>query len=104
MAKQLRNVSEFTVYIAVGTESAAVAPGGLFPAGVTGTNPLVFGDTDGDALDDEGGGEGPPPQSGKGSGEAKWREYAEEQGVDVSDVEGRDGIIAALEEAGVAVE
>jgi hypothetical protein len=48
--------------------------------------------------------DGPPPKAGKGSGEDKWRAYAEEQGVDVSDVEGRDEIIAVLEEEGVAVE
>jgi hypothetical protein len=57
--------------------------------------------------DPRGGGEssdGPPPKAGKGSGEDKWRAYAEEQGVDVSDAEGRDEIIAALEEADVPVE
>ena len=47
---------------------------------------------------------GPPPRAGKGSGEAAWRSYAEAQGVDVSDAEGRDDIIDALDAAGVPVE
>lgn len=46
---------------------------------------------------------GPPPRAGKGSGEDKWRAYADEQGVDVSEAEGRDDVIAALEEADVPV-
>jgi hypothetical protein len=48
--------------------------------------------------------DGPPPKAGKGSGEDKWRAYAERHGVDVSEAEGRDDVIAALEDAGVAVE
>lgn len=48
--------------------------------------------------------DGPPPRAGKGSGEDKWRAYAESVGVDVSAAEGRDDIIAALQEAGVPVE
>lgn len=48
--------------------------------------------------------EGPPPRAGKGSGEQAWRDYAEKQGLDVSDVEGRDNIIAALEDEDIAVE
>lgn len=47
---------------------------------------------------------GPPPKVGPGSGQAKWRAYAEAHGVDVSNVEGRDAVIAALAEAGVPVE
>lgn len=46
---------------------------------------------------------GPPPRSGKGSGESAWRKYAEAQGFDVSNLETRDEIVAALEEEGVAV-
>jgi hypothetical protein len=52
----------------------------------------------GDASD------GPPPKAGKGSSEVAWREYAAAQGVDVSDVEGRDDIIARLEDADVPTE
>lgn len=47
---------------------------------------------------------GPPPRHGKGSSEEKWRAYAEQHGVDVSAAEGRDDVIAALEQAGVPVE
>ncbi|MCB1287417.1 MAG: hypothetical protein KDB47_06920 [Mycobacterium sp.] len=47
---------------------------------------------------------GPPPRSGKGSSESAWRRYADEHGVDVTSLEGRDDIIAACQEAGIAVE
>jgi len=45
-----------------------------------------------------------PPKAGKGSGEDKWRAYAAAQGVDVTDIEDRNDIIAALKDAGVPVE
>lgn len=47
---------------------------------------------------------GPPPKAGKGSGEDKWRAYAEQEGVDVSSAEGRDDVIDLLDQAGVPVE
>jgi len=47
---------------------------------------------------------GPPPKAGKGSGEDKWRAYADQHGVDVSGAEGRDDVIDLLEQAGVPVE
>lgn len=47
---------------------------------------------------------GPPPKAGKGSGEPAWRAYAEAQGIDVSQADGRDDIIDTLESAGVPVE
>jgi len=47
---------------------------------------------------------GPPPKAGKGSGEDKWRAYADQRGVDVSAAEGRDDVIDLLEQAGVPVE
>lgn len=52
---------------------------------------------------DEHTGDGPPPKSGAGSGVKAWRGYAEAEGHDVDGLD-RDEIIAALEEAGVAVE
>lgn len=79
------------------------------------TNPLAFeGGDDPDPIDtidpapstglvgfDDGKGhDGPPPQSGKGSGEPNWRAYAEDLGVDTSDLEGRDEIIARVKEEG----
>jgi hypothetical protein len=73
-------------------------------------NPKVLGE-DNEAEDDDessGGGDpdagGPPPKSGNGSGEDKWRAYADEVHVDVSELKGRDAIIAALEAAGVRTE
>jgi hypothetical protein len=42
-----------------------------------------------------------PPRSGKGSGEAAWRAFAEANGVQVSENDGRDEIIAACQDAGV---
>lgn len=81
------------------------------------TNPFAFSDgseDDADPVDpiepaaasglagfDSGKGpDGPPPQSGKGSGEPNWRAYAEDLGVDVSDLEDRGDIIARLKDEG----
>lgn len=75
------------------------------------TNPNVWEDgdvpfpaTDGGGGDGGGASDGPPPKAGKGSGEDKWRAYAERKGVDVSHIEGRDEIVDYLEKAGVPVE
>lgn len=46
----------------------------------------------------------PPPKSGKGSGEDKWRDYAESHGLDVSDLKDREEIISALESEGIRTE
>jgi hypothetical protein len=76
------------------------------------TNPKVWeggGDEDADE-DPAGGGDQkkaapvPPPKGGKGSGEDKWREYAAEVGVDVSEAQDRDDIITILELAEVPTE
>ncbi|MBU8830835.1 hypothetical protein [Mycolicibacterium goodii] len=48
--------------------------------------------------------DGPPPVSGRGSGEDKWRAYADRKGVDVSDLADRGDIIERLREKGVPVE
>lgn len=47
--------------------------------------------------------DGPPPQSGKGSGKDAWVAYAEANDVEVADDATKDDIIAACESAGVAV-
>lgn len=49
------------------------------------------------------GSEGPPPQSGAGSGKDAWRQYADRQGVQVSDDASRDEIIGAVDKAGKPV-
>lgn len=49
-------------------------------------------------------GDGPPPLSGKGSGEDAWRAYAETVEVDVTDAKTRDEIIDAIKAAGKPVE
>jgi hypothetical protein len=46
----------------------------------------------------------PPPQSGPGSAEQAWRDYAVQVGVDVSEAEGRAGVIAFIEAAGKPVD
>jgi len=38
-----------------------------------------------------------PPRGGAGSGEAEWRAYADQIGVDVSDADSRDAVIAAVD-------
>jgi hypothetical protein len=50
------------------------------------------------------GGPTPPPRNGAGSGRDAWAEYAQAKGVTVDDGTSRDGIISALEGAGVATE
>lgn len=47
--------------------------------------------------------DGPPPQSGKGSGVRAWRAYAEAHDVDAEGLD-VDDIVAKLEAAGVPVE
>lgn len=47
------------------------------------------------AADSEGGDE--PPRSGKGSGKAAWKAYAESLGVTVGEDDDRDTIIAAVD-------
>lgn len=47
---------------------------------------------------------GPPPQSGRGSSAARWREYAAAHGVTVDPDTDRDDVIALLAERGVPVE
>ncbi|MEW5810270.1 MAG: hypothetical protein AB1925_12535 [Actinomycetota bacterium] len=75
------------------------------------TNPKVWEDGDvpfpvgGSDAGDGGSSDGPPPQSGKGSGETAWRAYAASKGVELpADVDGRDGVIAYLEAKDVPVE
>jgi hypothetical protein len=53
---------------------------------------------------DSAGQDGPPPQSGKGSGRDAWAAYAEAHGVAVDEDANRDQIVADLEAAGVPVE
>lgn len=104
------NKSEYTVYL---TDSdgavVAVKPGGDIPSWAKVTNPYVLGtgseesvaDAPEEVADTPA---GPPPKAGKGSGEAAWRSYAEDKGVDVSGAEGRDDIIDLIDKAGVPVE
>lgn len=104
-------MSSLTVYVAVRDEAGDVqsfGPGDDVPPWAKRliTNPNVWDgglpDSDPDSVEDEP--SGPPPRAGKGSGETAWRAYAESQGVDVSDAEGRDDIIDVLDAAGVPVE
>lgn len=48
--------------------------------------------------------DGPPPKGGPGSGRDAWAAYADRQGFEVEDGDGRDEIIAALEEADIPTE
>lgn len=57
---------------------------------------------DQDAPDDDE--SGPPPRSGRGSGESEWRKYAERHGLDTTEIEGRDALIAACDANGIPVE
>lgn len=100
------NKSEYTVYL-TDPEGAVVAvkPGDDLPGWAKVTNPYVLGgeaeESVAEAVDTPA---GPPPRAGKGSSESAWRKYAEDNGVDVSGVEGRDDIIDAVDKAGVPVE
>lgn len=44
-------------------------------------------------------GDGPPPKTGKGSGKAAWKAYADRLGVAVDSNASRDDIIAAVDAA-----
>lgn len=46
----------------------------------------------------------PPPKGGPGSGAEAWAQYASEHDVSVADGATRDEIVAALSDAGVAVD
>ncbi|MCV7434819.1 hypothetical protein [Mycolicibacterium bacteremicum] len=102
------NKSEYALYLNDKDGSlVTVMPGEDIPSWAKVTNPYVLGkdsEEPGSGESEEVESSGPPPRAGKGSGEAAWRAYAEEQGVDVSGAEGRDDIIDALDAAGVPVE
>ena len=82
----------------------SVMPGDEIPSWAEVTNPYVLGKEESESAASDGTSDGPPPRAGKGSGEPAWRKYAEDNGVDVSGLEGRDDIIAAVDKAGVPVE
>jgi hypothetical protein len=93
------NHSEYSVHVTDKKgKSVCVKPGDEIPDGVDVDNPYVLGD------DAEGGSDGPPPKAGRGSGEDKWRAYAEANDVDVSAATNRDEVIAAVANAGVPIE
>ncbi len=69
-------------------------------------NPYAFADADGDEPEStivEIAPSGPPPQSGKGSSEPAWRDYAFRLGVSVDSDDSRDDIITKVERAGFNV-
>lgn len=70
------------------TASSAVPTGGDVAGSITGKEQT--GNAPGQPLTE-------PPRSGKGSSEAAWRAYAEQQGVNVDGME-RGEIIAALQD------
>lgn len=74
-----------------------------FAAGEEGDDSLGL-DANEDPDDPDADAAGPPARAGKGSSENAWRAYAEQQGMDVSHLDSRGEIIAALQDAGVPVE
>lgn len=100
-------IGEFAVHLHDNEgELVSLLPGDEVPGwavGRIGKHALATDDASDDGADDDAH-DAPPPKAGKGSGEDKWRAYAEHHGVDVSGAEGRDDVIAALESAGVPVE
>lgn len=94
------------VYVLVtgpGGDVVQLKPGDKLPDYV---DPEKFGDHCFESADggESAGGDGPPPQSGKGSGKDAWHAYAAASGVEVDDDASREDVIAALEAAGVATE
>ena len=79
-----------------------ILPGEDIPGWAEIDNPYVTGEANQAAQESDS--TNPPPKAGKGSGEDKWRAYAEEHGVDVSGADDRAGVIDALEAAGVPTE
>jgi hypothetical protein len=94
------------------TPSEPAGPGGLNPFTAPADNtissavPAADGVPAGGAMGKNETGNAPgqplaePARSGKGSGEAAWRAYAEQQGVNTDGMQ-RDDIIAALRDDGV---
>lgn len=84
----------------VHVDGQAYGPDDDVPADVAAkiTNPAAWGEAVTASQD------GPPPQSGRGSGTDAWVAYAASAGVDVPDDAGRDDIIAAVAAAGHPVE
>jgi hypothetical protein len=102
-------MSGLTTHVALFDEQGVLhqfGPGSDVPAWAARkiTNPNVWEGGDAPEGGDDGDGDGPPPKAGKGSGEDKWRAYAERRGVDVSEAEGRDDVITLLELAEVPTE
>jgi hypothetical protein len=99
------NESDFAVHLTTPKGKPFVLmPGDEIPewAAKQITNPYVLGvDPDDEDVEDDS--DGPPPRSGAGAGVRAWRKYAAAHDVD-SDGLDVEGIIAALESAGVPVE
>ncbi|MFI5808981.1 hypothetical protein [Streptomyces sp. NPDC051561] len=89
----------------VHVDGVAYGPEDTVPADVAkriGVHAWTDDDTEVDDQDDPGGGDAEaPPRSGRGSGEAAWRVFAEQHDVEVADDATRDDVIAACEVAGV---
>jgi hypothetical protein len=103
----MKNESEYTVHLGKDGVTHTVPPGEEFPDWAKPENPYVTGklkDEDGHPQEAPAVFSGPPPRAGKGSGVEPWAAYAASQGVEVEDGAGRDEIVAACEDAGVAVD
>lgn len=106
------NASEFSVVVIDDSGGAhSIIPGAAFPAWANVTNPLVVGDSPtepaAEVVEDELDGSSdtvPPPRAGRGSGLRPWADYATANGVEFDEDAGRDEIVAACEDAGVAVD
>jgi hypothetical protein len=94
----------FDVYVEGVRHAAGTAESDL-PKGVEITNPRAWDDFDDPAASASAASAGgPPPKSGRGSGRDAWADYAEANGVEVTEADSKDDVIAACEAAGVPVE
>lgn len=97
-------IGEFTVYLRDDDGTVhTFLPGESVPAwAAKQMGDHCFADASDTGVEADGS-DGPPPQSGRGSGREKWAAYAEANGVDTDGLD-RDEIIAACQEAEVPVE
>jgi hypothetical protein len=100
----MRIGGQFAVHLMKDGVTQTFMPGDVVPEWaatlITNPNVLAVDDVEGEPS---GSSDSPPPRAGKGSGLQPWADYATANGVEFEDGAGRDEIVAACEDAGVAV-
>lgn len=100
-AEQITNPKAWTDRAAEAEEATAASPAAPeTPVEEPGESPAGDGEH---AAEDEPQA-GPPPKAGPGSSREAWAAYADANGFEVDPEDGRDEIIAGLDEAGISTD